>query len=192
MKSHKDDREKMAKRYQNEEQMEKTFKWKPGFQRNHSGARDRKHPDKWLTPPVNAAQINEEKEPSPGKDGNYIRTKEASPKGDSYLMDKVLESVETEVDTTRNLFLSWYRTGFFDIKAIRHVCDIKKSAYDDDSLHRTLRQYSERYGHPIISVDEINEVMYHAEVVAGRFGDAYLGILSAENEVMLNKIYYGR
>ena len=34
--------------------------------------------------------------------------------------------------------------------------------------------------------------MYHAEVVAGRFGDAYLDILSANDEVMLNKIYYER
>lgn len=192
MSPRKDDREKIAKRYQNEEQMEKTFKWKPGFQRNHSNARDRKHPDKWLTPPNDGMQVGDEKELSPGKDGNYIRTKEAGPKDDSYLVDKVLDGIDVDVDTARNLFLGWYRTGFFDIKAIRRVCDIKKSAYDDDSLHRTLRQYSERYGHPVITLDDINEVMYHVEVVAGRFGDAYLGILSAKDEVMLNKIYYER
>lgn len=192
MSSRKDDREKIAKRYQNEEQMEKTFKWKPGFQRNHSSARDRKHPDKWLTPPNDGMQVGDEKELSPGKDGNYIRTKDAGPKDDSYLVDKVLDGIDVDVDTTRNFFLGWYRTGFFDIKAIRRVCDIKKSAYDDDSLHRTLRQYSERYGHPVITLDDVDEVMYHAEVVAGRFGDAYLDILSANDEVMLNKIYYER
>lgn len=80
MSPRKDDREKIAKRYQNEEQMEKTFKWKPGFQRNHSNARDRKHPDKWLTPPNDGIQVGDEKELSPGKDGNYIRTKEAGPR----------------------------------------------------------------------------------------------------------------
>src|SRR5699024_2718192 len=113
-------------------------------------------------------QVGDEKELSPGKDGNYISTKEAGLKDDSYLVDKVLDGIDVDVDTARNLFLSWYRTGFFDIKAIRRVCDIKKSTYDDVSLHRTLRQYSERYGHPVITLDDINEVMYHAEVVAGR------------------------
>lgn len=105
MSPRKDDREKIAKRYQNEEQMEKTFKWKPGFQRNHSNARDRKHPDKWLTPPNDGIQVGDEKELSPGKDGNYIRTKEAGPKDDSYLVDKVLDGVDVGVDTVRNLFL---------------------------------------------------------------------------------------
>lgn len=180
------DREELAKKY---EIPGKTFTWTHGYQRNHSDIKDRKHPDLWLKPPVEEGEKKHETV-SPRKDGNYIKCGKSSTHKEGYALDEVLHEVETIVDERRQLMLQWYQKGFFDMQAIRKVCDVKKSQYDDDSLHRALKHYAERYGMALVELDKT--ILYPLEAIAGRFGDAYGEMLGNGDDVLFNRIYSGK